>query len=177
MTSVTIIQIQRSAKRRGCLLSYSQAEPGRELTQPSPRLLAEPCKYHNIRNHDRARLAYGYGWFCIPVVISSFKLPHDVFFSIWNIHSVSLTWISTWLKQSWLNFQGLTRRTMTRVNRESTGSGKIVNPRLREWQRQIQAEVVRNSRIRIFEAWDRHFDRDLHVHLQGNQCCRFVELL
>ena len=34
--------IQRSAKRRGCLLSYSQAEPGRELTQPSLRLLAEP---------------------------------------------------------------------------------------------------------------------------------------
>ena len=28
---------------RGCLLSYSQAEPGRELTQPSPHLLAEPC--------------------------------------------------------------------------------------------------------------------------------------
>ena len=36
-------EVQRSAKRRGCLLSYSQAEPGRELTQPSPRLLAEPC--------------------------------------------------------------------------------------------------------------------------------------
>ena len=35
--------VQRSAKRRGCLLSYSQAELGRELTQPSPRLLAEPC--------------------------------------------------------------------------------------------------------------------------------------
>ena len=35
--------VQRSAKRRGCLLSYSQAEPGRELTQPSPRLLAQPC--------------------------------------------------------------------------------------------------------------------------------------
>ena len=34
--------IQRSAKRRGCLLSCSQAEPARELTQPSPRLLAEP---------------------------------------------------------------------------------------------------------------------------------------
>ena len=32
--------VQRWAKRRGCLLSYSQAEPGRE---PSPRLLAEPC--------------------------------------------------------------------------------------------------------------------------------------
>ena len=25
------------------MLSYSQAESGRELTQPSPRLLAEPC--------------------------------------------------------------------------------------------------------------------------------------
>ena len=35
--------VQGSAKRRACLLSYSQAEPGRELTQPSPRLLAEPC--------------------------------------------------------------------------------------------------------------------------------------
>ena len=35
--------VQRSVKKRGCLLSYSQAEPGRELTQPSPRLLAEPC--------------------------------------------------------------------------------------------------------------------------------------
>ena len=30
-------------KKDGCLLSYSQAEPGRELTQPSPHLLAEPC--------------------------------------------------------------------------------------------------------------------------------------
>ena len=39
-----LCDIQRSAKRRGCLLSYSQAEPGRELTQPSPRLLAEPCR-------------------------------------------------------------------------------------------------------------------------------------
>ena len=37
--------LQRSAKRCGCLLSYSQAEPGRELTQPSPRLLAEPCRW------------------------------------------------------------------------------------------------------------------------------------
>ena len=37
------VTVQRSAKRRGCLLSYSQAEPGRELTQPSPWLLAEPC--------------------------------------------------------------------------------------------------------------------------------------
>ena len=41
-------KIQRSAKRRGCLLSYSQAEPGRELTQPSPRLLAEPCSMDSI---------------------------------------------------------------------------------------------------------------------------------
>ena len=37
--------LQRSAKRRGCLISYSQAEPGRELTQPSPRLLAKPCMF------------------------------------------------------------------------------------------------------------------------------------
>ena len=36
-------ELQRSAKRRGCLLSYSQAEPGRELTQPRKHLLAEPC--------------------------------------------------------------------------------------------------------------------------------------
>ena len=36
-------KVQRSAKRRGCLLSYSRAEPGRKLTQPSPSLLAEPC--------------------------------------------------------------------------------------------------------------------------------------
>ena len=34
--------------RRGCLLCYRQAEPGRELTQPSPRLLAEPCEYSHI---------------------------------------------------------------------------------------------------------------------------------
>ena len=37
--------VQRSAKRRGCLLSYSQAEPGRELTQPRKHLLAEPCSH------------------------------------------------------------------------------------------------------------------------------------
>ena len=30
------VHLQRSAKRSGSLLSYSQAEPGRELTQPSP---------------------------------------------------------------------------------------------------------------------------------------------
>ena len=35
--------ITEIGKRRGCLLSYSQAEPGRELTQPSPHILAEPC--------------------------------------------------------------------------------------------------------------------------------------
>ena len=40
--------LQRSAKRRGCLLSYSQAEPGRELMQPRKHLLAEPCKYDYI---------------------------------------------------------------------------------------------------------------------------------
>ena len=38
-------RLQSSAKRRGCLLSYSQAEPGRELTQPNPCLLAQPCTY------------------------------------------------------------------------------------------------------------------------------------
>ena len=37
------VVLQRSKKRCGCLLSYSQAEPGREFTQTSPRLLAEPC--------------------------------------------------------------------------------------------------------------------------------------
>ena len=35
-------RIQRSAKRRGCLLSYSQTEPGRELTQPRKHLLPSP---------------------------------------------------------------------------------------------------------------------------------------
>ena len=43
MFDANSLHVQRSAKRRGCLLSYSQAEPGRALTQPSPRLLAEPC--------------------------------------------------------------------------------------------------------------------------------------
>ena len=43
------MELQRSAKRRGCLLSYSQAEPGRELTQPSPCLLAEPCMTSALR--------------------------------------------------------------------------------------------------------------------------------
>ena len=43
VTSITAVQ--GSAKRHGCLLSYSQAEPGRELMQPSPRLLAEPCRF------------------------------------------------------------------------------------------------------------------------------------
>ena len=37
--------IQRSGKRCGCLLSYSQAEPGRALTQPRKHLLAEPCMF------------------------------------------------------------------------------------------------------------------------------------
>ena len=32
-------------KRRGCWLSYSQAEPGRELTQPRKHLLAELCLF------------------------------------------------------------------------------------------------------------------------------------
>ena len=38
------VLLQRSAKRRGCSLSYSQAEPGRELTQPRKHVLAEPCE-------------------------------------------------------------------------------------------------------------------------------------
>ena len=41
--------LQRSAKRRGCLLSYSQAEPGRELTQPRKHLLAKLCTYRKGR--------------------------------------------------------------------------------------------------------------------------------
>ena len=35
-------------KRHGCLLSYSQAEPGRELTQPRKHLLAEPCTFSSL---------------------------------------------------------------------------------------------------------------------------------
>ena len=41
---MTARKLQGSAKRQGCLLSYSQAEPGRESTQPSPCLLAKPCR-------------------------------------------------------------------------------------------------------------------------------------
>ena len=37
------MNVKRSAKRRGSLLSYSQAEPRRELTQPRKHLFAEPC--------------------------------------------------------------------------------------------------------------------------------------
>ena len=40
---IQYLHLQRLAKSHGCLLSYSQAEPGRKITQPSPRLLAEPC--------------------------------------------------------------------------------------------------------------------------------------
>ena len=43
-------------KRRGCLLSYSQSEPGRELTQPSPRLSAEPCTVQGSTKRQ------GLGW-------------------------------------------------------------------------------------------------------------------
>ena len=46
--TVSLDHVQRSAKRRDCLLSYSQAQPGRELTQPSPCLLAEPCNVQGI---------------------------------------------------------------------------------------------------------------------------------
>ena len=35
-------------KRWGCLLSYSQAQPGRDITQPSLRLLAKPCNYNSV---------------------------------------------------------------------------------------------------------------------------------
>ena len=41
-----MVSVQISAKRCGCLLSYSQAELGRELTQPRKHLLAEPCRVH-----------------------------------------------------------------------------------------------------------------------------------
>ena len=36
---------QRRASERVVVQRYSQAQPGRELTQPSPRLLAEPCTH------------------------------------------------------------------------------------------------------------------------------------
>ena len=48
-----LINIQGSAKRRCCLLSYSQAEPGKELTQPSPRLLAEPCREEEAQSRHK----------------------------------------------------------------------------------------------------------------------------
>ena len=35
-------------QQKGCLLSFSQAEPGRELTQPSPRLLTESSNAHHF---------------------------------------------------------------------------------------------------------------------------------
>ena len=37
------VNLQRMAKRCGGMISYSQAEPARELTQPRKHLLAEPC--------------------------------------------------------------------------------------------------------------------------------------
>ena len=43
--------LQSSAKRHGCLLSFSQAEPGRELTQHSPRLLTEPSTIINLMQY------------------------------------------------------------------------------------------------------------------------------
>ena len=57
---VTKSHVQRLAKRRGCLLSYSQAEPGRELTQPRKHLLAEPCNwllFYQIVSRIRAYLS------------------------------------------------------------------------------------------------------------------------
>ena len=65
--------IQRSAKRRGCLLSCSQAEPGRELTQPIPRLLAELCTINlkglhltaiKVISHPRVRRKSFPTWYC-----------------------------------------------------------------------------------------------------------------
>ena len=38
-------------------LSYSQAEPGRELTQPSPRLLAQPRETMLERRTQKSRLS------------------------------------------------------------------------------------------------------------------------
>ena len=46
--------VQRSTKRRGCLQSYSQAEPGRELTQPRRHLFAEPCRKGEVEWRKRA---------------------------------------------------------------------------------------------------------------------------
>ena len=52
--------IRRSAKRRGYLLTYSQAELGRELTQPRKHLLAEPCTdyTHLLSIHHPAIVGY-----------------------------------------------------------------------------------------------------------------------
>ena len=58
-TSSAAAALQGSAKRRGCLLSNSQADPGRELTQPSPRLLAEPCIGSGPVNDDRVPKVMG----------------------------------------------------------------------------------------------------------------------
>ena len=44
-----VTNLQRSAKRRGCLLNYSQAEPGGQSRQPMLYLLAEPCRVNCAR--------------------------------------------------------------------------------------------------------------------------------
>ena len=49
-------KIERLAKRRDCLLSYSQAEPEGELTQPRKHILAEPCIRRVI--HVKSQLSF-----------------------------------------------------------------------------------------------------------------------
>ena len=66
-------------KRRGCLLSYSQAEPERELTQPSPRLLAEPCKVHLL-----ARML---GLLCLCAYFQ-FLLVNEIMLPLLTLHLV-----------------------------------------------------------------------------------------
>ena len=46
------------AKKRGCLLSYSPAGPGRELTQHSPCLLAKPCSFGCLTFPSTVRMSY-----------------------------------------------------------------------------------------------------------------------
>ena len=58
--------IQRSVKRRGCLLSYGLAEPGRELTQPFIRalyillyVLHNYCSRNQLLHFGLVRRAFG----------------------------------------------------------------------------------------------------------------------
>ena len=67
--------LQRWAKRRGCLLSYSQTEPGRELPQPSPRLVAEPSRcyfFWDIIPCKQVYLAFSLSL----ILLSRFFCPH-----------------------------------------------------------------------------------------------------